>query len=279
MKRDNPRLKNPWTESHVPFKIAENVYFVGTTWVSAFLLDTSEGLVLIDCAMQETFYLIVDSIHRLGFDPRKIKKLFLTHGHYDHCGAARAVYEMSGCEIWLGKEDEYFFTQRRDLIFMEDHVPEFPIHHFYEYDEPIDLGNFQITPVHCPGHTPGTTSFFFEVPTPVQMQVTQKRLLCGLHGGLGEITLTDESLRKKNWPSDMRRIYCESVDRVIDLPVDIVLPSHAEHGVDYDFYKIAEQDDGSGAGFVDRGAWKRMLSARKEAVLALDKQSNSHHSN
>ena len=264
------RLKFPWTEDKAPFQIAKNVYFVGVDWVSAFLLDTTEGLVLIDCAMQETFYLLVDSIQRLGFDPRKIKKLLLTHGHFDHCGAARAVYEMSGCEIWLGKDDEYFFTERRDLILGEDHVPEFPIHHFYEYGKAVDCGNFQIMPVHCPGHTPGTTSLFFEIPAMEGYQ-GKKTLLCGIHGGLGEGTLTDNDMSWNDFPRDMRRIYCESIDSVIDMPVDLVLPSHAGHGVDYDFYKIAEQNDGSGLGFVDTGAWKRMLTARKNVVLALDK--------
>ena len=113
--RVNNWLKNPWTLAHRPFKVVDNVYFVGTSWVSAFLLNTQKGLVLIDCAMQETLYLLVDSIRELGFNPRQIKKLLLTHGHFDHCGAARAIKEMSGCEIWLGKDDEYFFTERREL--------------------------------------------------------------------------------------------------------------------------------------------------------------------
>lgn len=131
--RVNNWLKNPWTLAHRPFKVVDNVYFVGTSWVSAFLLNTQKGLVLIDCAMQETLYLLVDSIRELGFNPRQIKKLLLTHGHFDHCGAARAIKEMSGCEIWLGKDDEYFFTERRDLIAFEDHVSGFPIDRFFNY--------------------------------------------------------------------------------------------------------------------------------------------------
>lgn len=49
--RVNNWLKNPWTLAHRPFKVVDNVYFVGTSWVSAFLLNTQKGLVLIDCAM------------------------------------------------------------------------------------------------------------------------------------------------------------------------------------------------------------------------------------
>ena len=75
-----------------------------------------------------------------------------------------------------------------------------------------------------------------------------------------------------DFPRNMRQIYCESIDRVIDMPVDIVLPSHAGHGVAYDFYQLAAQNDGSGRCFVDTGAWKRMLAVRKNIVLALSNE-------
>ena len=52
-----------------------NVYHVGTEWVSCYLVDTAEGLVLIDCTMQETLYQVIHNIFRLGFDPKNIKKL------------------------------------------------------------------------------------------------------------------------------------------------------------------------------------------------------------
>ena len=261
--RVNNWLKNPWTLAHRPFKVVDNVYFVGTSWVSAFLLNTQKGLVLIDCAMQETLYLLVDSIRELGFNPRQIKKLLLTHGHFDHCGAARAIKEMSGCEIWLGKDDEYFFTERRDLIAFEDHVSGFPIDRFFNYSSTIDLGNFVLRPVHCPGHTPGTTSIFFDVDH------RGKKLSCALHGGLGNGVLTRDYLAKKNLPLETRDIYLRSLDQVVDAKVDVVLPSHAGHCVGHDFFAIADQDDGSGAGFIDPTAWKRMLLGKRKELLDL----------
>ena len=105
------------------------------------------------------------------------------------------------------------------------------------------------------------------------MEGTEKEnLLCGIHGGLGEGTLTDSDMAWNDFPRNMRQIYCESIDRVIDMPVDIVLPSHAGHGVAYDFYQLAAQNDGSGRCFVDTGAWKRMLAVRKNIVLALSNE-------
>ena len=124
------RFHEPRTLAQKPFKVIENVYFVGNTWVSVYLIDTPEGLILIDCAYEENLYLLIDSIRGLGFDPKDIRHLLISHGHCDHCGAARQLQEMSNCEIWINEKDAYFFTERRDLIAFEDRVPEFRIDHY-----------------------------------------------------------------------------------------------------------------------------------------------------
>ena len=201
-------LAKPWLLQQDPFHVVGNVYAVGLNWVCCYLLDTSEGLVLIDCAMQEQLYQLTDNIHRLGFDPRKIRKLLLTHGHFDHCGAAAALQEMSGCEIWVGEGDRFFFTERRDLIAFEDHVPEFAITGCYDYSKPIDLGDTQLEVVHCPGHTPGVSSFFFTV----KHEGTE--LNCAIHGGLGSRVVTKEYLTQNRLPLSLQQEYLELAGRV-----------------------------------------------------------------
>lgn len=268
------RMKSPWTEYQAPFKVIENVYFVGTKWVSAFLIDTPEGLVLIDCAYKEVFYQLVDSIHRLGFDPRNIKHLLLTHGHFDHCGAAKEVQEMSGCEIWIGKDDAYFFTERRDLIAFEDAVGDFKINHYYDYEKPIEFGGMVIRPVHCAGHTPGTTCFFFDV------EHEGKKLTCAIHGGLGSNGMSRIELKQNGWPETRPQEFVNNLMKMKEMPVDVVLPSHEGHAVDYRFFELAAKDDGSGNAFIDTGAWKRMLESKMkavEAIIASDASEDTEH--
>ena len=256
-------FRAPWLLYHKPFKIVENVYFVCNTWVSAFLLDTDKGLVLIDCAIQETLYQMVDSIYQLGFDPHHIKKILLTHGHFDHCGAAGALQQMSGCEVWVGEGDYSFFHGHREWIGHEERCPEFEITGCYDYSKPIDLGNFQLEAVHCPGHTEGTTSFFFEAT------YEGKRVNCAIHGGLGAGVLTDSNITAMGLRKSLRDDYLVSIDKVIDRPVDVVLPSHAGHAVGYDFFGIADKKPGAGDSFVDSGAWRRMLTSKRAEIVKL----------
>lgn len=96
----------PWKVAIEPFRVAPRVHYVGNVWVGSFLVDTEEGLAIIDTTVMEDLYLLLESIRKLGFDPMNIKKIFLTHAHMDHDGAARALKEMTGAELYLSKEDE-----------------------------------------------------------------------------------------------------------------------------------------------------------------------------
>ena len=254
MELTNKRLAEPWTIMTKPFHVVGNIYFVGTSWVSCFIIETEEGLILIDCAMQETAYQLIDAIHQVGLNPGNITKLFISHGHFDHCGAARIIQEMTGCEIWLGKDDEFFFTERRDLIHLEHTVPEFKITNIYDYNKEIVIGGTRIRPVHSPGHTPGTTTFFIETLN------EGKSLKCAMHGGLGINGMSKAELKEKKLPLSLHDDYRNQIEDLMDEDVDIVLPSHAGHAVDYDFLGLGHDTSRGSEKFIDRDAWRRMLS-------------------
>ena len=129
--------------------------------------------------------------------------------------------------------------------------------------KPIDLGNFRLEAVHCPGHTEGTTSFFFEAT------YRGERVNCAIHGGLGAGVLTDSNLEAMGLRKSLREDYLVSIEKVLDRPVDVVLPSHAGHPVGYDFFGIADSKPGAGDTFVDKGAWKRMLTAKRAEIVKL----------
>lgn len=57
----------PWKVAIEPFRVAPRVYYVGNVWVGSFLVDTEEGLAIIDTTVMEDLYLLLESIRKLGF--------------------------------------------------------------------------------------------------------------------------------------------------------------------------------------------------------------------
>ena len=94
--RTNWNMKAPWgatrqdatRDSVPPYKIFDNVYYVGLQTVCAYLITTNAGLVLVDSTYAETADAVLNSVRTLGFNPADIKYVFVTHSHTDHLGGA-----------------------------------------------------------------------------------------------------------------------------------------------------------------------------------------------
>ena len=106
MFRSNKKIKNPWEGTIEPFRIIGNVYFVGTYQSSAHLIDTGDGLILIDTGYENALYLVVRSIFKLGFTPEDIKYIINTHWHWDHTEGTAPLAHMSGAKTLIGRYDE-----------------------------------------------------------------------------------------------------------------------------------------------------------------------------
>jgi metallo-beta-lactamase class B len=215
----------PW-KLYVPaFKMAPGVYNVGgNTWMSSYLIDTGAGLVLIDTELQECLYLILENIRSLGYDPKDITDIFVTHAHIDHIGAVAALKALTGAKVWLGKRDLHFLNNPNlvgaALGYKCSYVP-FEPDSFYDDNIPIKIGNITFETMNTAGHTPGTTSFFFDV-----IDKNGKKLRCGLHGGIGNNTFSDEYFEKTGEDPALREEFADGLKKLINAHVDICLPSH-----------------------------------------------------
>ena len=260
-------IANPWLAEMPPYQVIPHIYYVGNQYVGSYLLDTQQGLTLIDVALQETAYLLFESIRKLGFNPKEIRRILISHGHVDHCGAGFVVQEYSGCEIWFPPDDSFFLTKRRDLILEEAHVPEFTVTNIYDYHTPMDLGNMQIMPVHTPGHTPGCTSFFITT-------AEGEKTILGMHGGLGLNGLSKAELAQNGLPPTLQQSYLDSLKELADAPVDIVIPSHLSH-FNGDYMEMVRRNtDGSGDSLRIPGAWKRLMEDRIQQIESLIQKDN-----
>lgn len=247
-------LNRPWLGATEPFKIYGNVYFVGTGPASSHLIDTGDGLILLDPGYPESLYLVIDSIHRMGFSTKDIRILLHSHGHYDHIGATRAMVELTGAETWLGAEDVPYAEGRETpetLTPMDSYA--FTPDHILEDGGTISLGNTTIRCVHTPGHTMGTYSFFFDA------YGEEGPLRCGMFGGVGFNTMRRSYLDPNCLDNSCRQMFLASVERMKQEHVDIFLGNHI--GNNDTLGKGAAVLAGEGNPFLHTGGeWKNFLA-------------------
>jgi len=245
---------HPWEFWVEPFRIAGNVYYVGNSDVSSHLIDTGEGLILIDTTYPQTVYLLLEAIRRLGFDPDQIRYILHCHAHYDHCGGTRAIIGLTGAKTAMGKDDIEILEKKPELTWAPEYGTDF--YETFDVDLPlvdgqmISLGNTSVMCVHTPGHTPGATSFIF------QTEDCGNEYTVGMHGGPGINTLTEDFLSKHNLPLSNRDDYMRSVERLRAYEVDIFIGAHP--GQNGTLGKRALMKEGVNP-FIDRTAWTAFL--------------------
>lgn len=249
----------PWKVAIDPFRVAPRVYYVGNVWVGSFLIDTGEGLAIIDTTVMEDLYLLTESIRKLGFDPKDIKKIFLTHAHMDHDGAAWALKQLTGAELYLSKEDEEWrHRPEADMSETGFKIVPYTVDHFYDDNTPIVMGNVTIRTKLSAGHTPGCTSFFVEMP-----DENGGKLVWGMHGGVGVNTMNTKYLQEKNLPLSLQQDFLRGCEEMKSIHVDVCTPSHPSHS---DMLSRIGGDRMDYTPFVDATKWPAFLDERAESL-------------
>ncbi len=102
-----------WNQPVKPFRIVGNVYYVGVSGVTSFLIATPKGAILIDGGFPETAPLIEKNISDLRFHLRDVKYLLNSHAHYDHSGGLAELKRLSGAQMMASKADGETLTAGR----------------------------------------------------------------------------------------------------------------------------------------------------------------------
>ena len=256
-------LSSPWLFYVEPFRIAGCLYFVGNKDVGSYLLDTEDGLVLIDSTYPSTAPLLLQSLQDLGFSARDVRHLIHTHGHFDHFGCTGFIKAFSGCKTYLGRRDAIMFKEHPELTLKDGGgVPNLDV---FEADVLIDggeilrFGNTEIEVVATPGHSDGCMSFFFYVSE------GGRSYRCGLFGGAGFNTLTDEFISEHgNYMSRME--YLASLERLLKEDVDIMLGNHTAQAHLLEKHVEAEKL-GTFLPFVDKSEFTSFILQRKKTFF------------
>lgn len=223
-----------------PFRIIGNVYFVGTYQASSHLIDTGDGLVLIDTGYEKTFYLVIDGIHRLGFDPKDVKYVINSHWHWDHTEGSAAMAALSGAKNIIGRYD----AENAKKYFEPDII--------VQDGDTLTLGNTTFTFLETPGHTHGTLSIFFDV------KEGENSYRLGMFGGAGSNTLVPEAFDYPNCRAD----FFASVERLKKERVDVMLGNHTWNNDTLGKYEEMVRTGKNP--FIDPTLWGRFLNYRRQ---------------
>ncbi len=155
-----------WNQPVEPFKIAGNIYYVGASDVTSYLITTPKGHFLIDSGFVETVPQIKANIVKLGFKVEDVKILLNSHAHYDHAAGLAELKRSTKAKLMMSDADAELLANGglNDPNF-GDRFPMEAVraNRTFRDGKQIKLGGVTMTANITPGHTRGCTTWTTEV--------------------------------------------------------------------------------------------------------------------
>lgn len=191
----------------------DQLSFIGDEWVGCFVLETSEGVVLIDTMepRQRYFDMIETGLAELGYEGSDIAAVLITHGHFDHYGNAGALREKYGCKLYMTAGDEAFARDPETPRppFLDGPMP-FAVDGHLEDGVDFVLGDTAIAVFETPGHTPHCASFIIKVSDEGRAHAA------ALWGGTG---IPRSARAREQYLESCGRFRAACVDRHVDVEI------------------------------------------------------------
>jgi glyoxylase-like metal-dependent hydrolase (beta-lactamase superfamily II) len=161
------------TLSRSAARLVPGIYVLGGLSPSvAYVVETSQGLVLVDSGLDADAGPLKSQMTSLGLDWKRVYAILLTHTHGDHSGGAEALRTATGAKVYAGAGDAQILKdgQSRAAFFGTYFMPDHNLHSTtvdvaLEGDETLDFGDVRIQALAMPGHTPGSVCYLLERET------------------------------------------------------------------------------------------------------------------
>jgi metallo-beta-lactamase class B len=255
---------NPiWTRAFPPFRIAGNLYYVGSEDLASYLIVTPQGDILINSNLSASPQLIRTSVESLGFHFTDIKILLISHAHYDHCAGSAEIKHLTGAKYFVmapdvsvvesGGQTDFHYGADKTMAFPPTHVDR-----ILHDGEKVSLGGTVLTAHLTAGHTKGTTTWTLD-------EKDASRTLHVVIVGSPNVNPGYKLIGNTKYPqiaADYRREF-----RVLNsLPCDIFLGAHGGYfGLEE---KYSRQKAGDQNAFIDPAGYKAYVADRKQAFEA-----------
>jgi len=252
---------NPdWTEPFPPFRIAGNLYYVGSKDLAIYLVTTPQGHILINAGLVSSVPLIRASVEKLGFKFSEIKILLISHAHWDHDGGSAEIKALTGATYMVmdgdvsvvesgGKTDFQYGSQPTSLY------PPTKVDRVLHDGDEVKLGGATLVAHLTPGHTKGCTTWTMKVDD-------GGKIYNVVIIGSPNVNEGYKLVRNDSYPA-IASDYERSFRVLSSLPVDIFLGAHGSY---FDLQtKYARLKEGAVNPFIDPAGYKRYITDREEA--------------
>lgn len=206
-----------------PFRIAGNLYYVGTYDLACYLITTPKGNILINTGLAASEQMIKVSIEALGFKLTDIKILLTMQAHYDHMGAMAAIKKLTGAKMMVDQGDDGVMEDggSSDYAISGKGCTYHPVKadRLLHNKDVIKLGHMRITMLHHPGHTKGSCSFLFSVKD-------EKRKYRILLANMPTIVTDQKFAEITSYPT-IAKDYAQTLAAMKNLKFDLWLCAHA----------------------------------------------------
>lgn len=256
-----PPRQDDWTEPFPAFRIAGNLYYVGSKGLASYLITTPEGHILINSDLEANVPMIRASMESLGFKFGDIRILLISHAHSDHCGASATIKRLTGAKYMVmeGDVDVVESGGKSDFYYGNDPSALFPptkVDRVLRDGDEVKLGDTTLKAHLTPGHTRGCTTWTMKVKD--EAGKTRDVVIIGSPNVNPGYNLVDS----KVYP-EMAKDFERTFTVLKSLPVDYFLGAHGSY---FDLEtKYAQMKAGSAAVFIDPEGYKKYVADREQA--------------
>ena len=255
-----------------PYRIADNIYYVGASDIASYLVTTPSGHVIIDAGYESTVPIIQANVEKLGYKLGDVKYLVNTQAHFDHAAGFASLKALSGAQLWISEQDAATIEAggRNDPVLKgaENHFPPAKVDRRLHDGDSVRVGNVTLTARLTPGHTRGCTTWTLDAR---DRDRTYKVVVLG---GLQILPGTRLTGPAASWPT-IETDYQRTFEVLEHMPVDIFLGAHRAY---YDGAKKADRlraNPGGPNPFVDPDGFRALVASAKKRfneLVAQEKQ-------
>jgi metallo-beta-lactamase class B len=248
---------NPgWSKPFPPHKVIGNVYYVGSSELSSYLIATREGHILINSSYQETVPVIRASVEKLGFKFSDIKILLISHAHDDHCAGSALAKKLTGAKYMVMEPDVPVVEAggQGDFVYKSRWTPA-KVDRVLQDGDTVALGGTTLTAHLTAGHTKGCTTWTLKAPDSGR---NYDVVIVGSPNVNTGYKLVDNPL----YPQ-IAADFARSFRTWESLPCDVFLGAHGSYyGMREKYQKL---NSSAGNPFIDPAGYRAYIAERKRA--------------